>query len=136
VLDRTLNALFLRLYAKNLSRSTRSEPEQACTDTEIQISTMLLLLIGAVILVAGSLLFPAYLVALMNGGRWAIAFLITLSLAVSYWVHKRFGAYERTPELARAHSTPGHIRWSDRLFWGTVIGWLVVMMVSLRHVRS
>jgi uncharacterized Tic20 family protein len=136
VFDRTLDTLFLRLYAKNLSRSSRGEPENACTDSEIQLSTMLLVLIGAVILIAGSLFFPAYLLKLVHGGNWAVTFLITLTLGVTYWVHRRFGGYKRTPELAGAYRTRENHRWSVIAFWSTLIGWLLVMVVALGHMRS
>lgn len=135
-LDRALDALFLRLYAKNLGRSSRGEPENACTDTEIQVSTMLLLAIGAAILIVGSVFFPSYLLMLVHGGNWAIAFLVALTVAVVYWVHKRFGGYQRTPELARQYLTPQNRRWSLIAFWSVMVGWLIVMMLALGHVRS
>jgi len=135
-LDRTLDTLFLRLYAKNLTRSFRAEPENACADTEIQLSTMLLLTIGALVLLFGTLLFPEYLLKALNGGNWTIAFLAVLTAIVAYSVHKRFGKYEKTPEMALQYRTPENRRWSRMLFWSVPIALLVVMLLTLLHIRS
>jgi len=80
--DRGLEYLFLRLYAKNLARSFRSEPENASTDTEIQVSTMVVMAIFAIVLMVSSVLFPVYLQKLINGGDWSIALLIVVVVAL------------------------------------------------------
>src|ERR1700687_1407079 len=97
--DRGLEYLFLRLYAKNLARSFRSEPENASTDTEIQVSTIVVMAIFAVVLILGSVLFPVYLQRLISGGDWSIALLTVVVVAVVYGIHRRFGSYQDTPEL-------------------------------------
>jgi hypothetical protein len=131
--DRGLEYLFLRLYAKNLARSFRSEPENASSDTEIQVSTIVVLAIFAVVLIIGSALFPAYLRRLINGGDWSIALLITVVLAVVYGIHRRFGSYQNTPELAsHAHGASDH-RMSSLIYWSVMIGWLIVAILTLGH---
>ena len=56
-LGRVVDDLFLRLYAKNLSRKYRG----ACADTEIQMSTLLLLSFSACLLILGALFAPTLL---------------------------------------------------------------------------
>jgi len=68
MLDRALESWFLRIYAKNLKKSYRNEPENACTDAEIQLSTMLLMVIGIVFLILGAIFFPIYLRKFFSGG--------------------------------------------------------------------
>jgi hypothetical protein len=97
---------------------------------------MLLLSVGALILIVGSIFFPECLLMLLHGGDWTIAFLIALTLAVAYWVHRRFGSYEKAPELAHAYRTPQNHRWSVIVFWSVLVGWLVVMILALGHIRS
>jgi hypothetical protein len=129
--DHGLEYLFLRLYAKNLARSYRSEPENASTDTEIQVSTMVLLAIFAIVLIVGSVLFPGYLQRLVNGGDWSIALLMVVVLAVVYGIHRRFGSYQDMPELARqAHGSQDHRR-SSLIYWSVIIGWLIVVILTL-----
>lgn len=134
-LDRGLDYLFLRLYAKNLARSFRSEPENASSDTEIQISTMILMAIFAIVLIVGSLLFPGYLRRIINGGNSSIALLVAVVVVVVYGVHKRFGSYQSMPELAReAHGSQNHRR-STLIYWSVMVGWLIVAILTLGHVR-
>ena len=132
-LDRGLEYLFLRLYAKNLARSYRSEPENASTDTEIQVSTIVLMVIFAIVLIVGSMLFPEYLRRLINAGDWSIALLIVTVLAVVYGMHRRFGSYQDTPELARqAHGSRDH-RQSSLIYWSVMVVWLLVTILTLGH---
>jgi hypothetical protein len=131
--DRGLEYLFLRLYAKNLARPFRSEPENASTDTEIQVSTIVVMAIFAIVLIVGSVLFPVYLRRLINGGDSSIALLIVVVLAVVYGIHRRFGRYQDTPELARqAYGSRDHKR-SSIIYWSVMIGWLIVAILTLGH---
>ena len=100
MLDQALESLFLRIYARNLGKSYRAEPANACTDAEIQISTMLLMLIGIIFLIFGAILFPSYIGGFFAGGDGIYFAVIALGMAVVIGVHKRFGRYERSPELA------------------------------------
>jgi hypothetical protein len=134
-LDRGLEYLFLRLYAKNLARSFRSEPENASTDTEIQISTMVSMAIFAVVLIVGSVLFPVYLQRLMNGGDWSIALVMAVVVAVVYGIHRRFGSYQDTPEIARETYASRDHRRSSIIYWSVIVGWLIVAILTLGHFR-
>lgn len=133
IFDRGFEDLFLRLYAKNLARSFRSEPENASTDTEIQVSTIVLMAIFAIALIVGSVLPPEYLRRLISGGELSIGLLLVVVFAVVYGIHRRFGSYQDTPELARqAHGSQDHRR-SSLIYWSVIIGWLIVAILTLGH---
>jgi hypothetical protein len=135
VLDRALESTFLRIYAKNLIRSYRSEPENACSDAEIQMSTMLLMTIFIVFLLAGALLFPSFLNVYFKGGDLMYGPMIVVALGVIFGVHKRFGRYERMPELARGYATKTNSRWSLVAFWSIMLLAFAVIWLVLgpRH---
>jgi hypothetical protein len=88
MLDRALEKLFLRIYAKNLNRSYRSDPANACNDTEIQVTTMFLILLLAFFVIAGSIFFPASLTLFLNSCDLKYGVLIAVTIAVAYGVHK------------------------------------------------
>ena len=134
--DQALDHLFLRLYAKNLARSFRGEPENACADAEIQLSTILLLTIGALILIIGSLLFPQVLTMLFRDQHWSIGFLVAITLAVVIGVHRRFGRYAKAPHLAEPYRTQKNSRWSFLLFWSVLVIWVIVTLMTVGHFRS
>lgn len=131
--DRGLEYLFLRLYAKNLARSFRSEPDNASTDTEIQVSTIVVMAIFAIVLIMGSVLFPVYLRKLINGGDWSIGLLIVVVLTVVYGIHRRFGSYQDAPELARQTYGSRDHRRSSLIYWSVMVGWLIVAILTLGH---
>jgi hypothetical protein len=97
------------------------------------MSTMLLLSIGILILILGSILVPEYLQVLMHGGSWSVAALVAISVSVVYWVHAPFGKYEKTPGLAREFLSSESRRWSLVAFWSVIVAVLVVMILTLGH---
>jgi hypothetical protein len=135
-LNRFLEVLFLRLYARNLSRSYRREPENACADSEIQLTTIILLSFGALFLILGTLLFPSYLGSFINGGTSSIGVLIVLTVVIAVGVHKRFGRFKEAPELAQQYVDARQRRWALYLYWAFGIGWLVIAVLTLVHRRS
>ena len=68
-LDRLLEGLYLRAYAKNLARSYRSDPVNAASDAQIQISTLILIVSFILFIVLGSLFFPTLLTRFLQGRR-------------------------------------------------------------------
>jgi hypothetical protein len=134
-LNKALEIIFLQFYTKNLSRSYRSTPADACADSEIQMTTMIILLLGGLFLVAGSLLFPRYLQSFVNGGNSSIVVLVVLTAGVAYSVHLRFGRFERTPDRAQPYRSARSRLWTQTLFWSFGIGWLVIAIVTLAHKR-
>jgi hypothetical protein len=133
MLDQKLDVLFLRIYAKNLNRSYRSDPANACTDTEIQMSTIILITALALFLIMGSILFPASLTLFLNSRDLKYGVLIAFTIAVAYGVHKRFGRYENSPELARRYDTAKSHRWSQIAYWAVMVGFLLIALTVLRH---
>jgi hypothetical protein len=105
VLFRTLDNLFLRLYAKNLARSFRNDPENACADSEIQMTTIILLSFGAIFLITGVIFFPSNLASFISGGGSSVGVLLALTVAIAVGVHKRFGRFEDTPELTLQYNS-------------------------------
>jgi len=136
MLNRTLDALFLRLYAKNLSRSRRSDPANACSDTEIQMSTILILAVALLVLLIGSLLTPAVLLSWIHARDPMFGFLFVVTLVIASWVHWRFGKYERSPELAANFRTAEGNRWTTIVFWSGMGTFLVVTLLAIRHMKS
>ena len=112
-----MECLFLRIYAKNLSRSYRSEPANACADTEIAVTTLIILLVSGLFLIAGSALFPHYLRLFVNGGGSSVAVIAVLVVGIAYSVHVRFGRFEHTPELAQMYRLARSRLWAQVLFW-------------------
>jgi hypothetical protein len=135
-LGKALESMFLRIYAKNLSRSFRGEPANACTDSEIQMTTMILLSVGALFLIVGSLLFPNYLRQFVNGGSSSIAVLLVMTIGVAFSVHARFGRFERTPQLAQAYKSPKSRLGARLAYWAIGLAWLVIAILTLAHKRS
>jgi hypothetical protein len=130
-----LDKLFLRFYAKNLNRSYRSDPGNACNDTEIQFTTMILIIIVALFFVVASVFFPTLLALFLNSRDLKYGVLIALTIAVAYGVHKRFGRFEYSPELARPYYTVKNHRWSMIAYWSVMLGFLVVALMFLGHRR-
>jgi hypothetical protein len=135
-LDRLLEGLYLRAYAKNLARSYRNDPASAASDAQIQISTMILIVSFMLFIIIGSLFFPALLARFLNGGDWMYGTLIGLALVVVFGVNRRFGRYEQTPELALQYATPNNRRWSLIVFWAVMVGFFVVVWALLGPWRS
>jgi hypothetical protein len=94
-----------------------------------------LLSLGALFLVAGSLLFPSFSESFINGGSASIGVLVLVTVAVAIGVHKRFGRSEQTPELAQPYLSVRQQRWAIYLYWALGIGWLVVAILTLAHKR-
>jgi hypothetical protein len=118
-----------------MARSYRSDPANACTDAEIQITTMVLIVLLTVFLIGGSIAFPVYLRKFLNGGDSMYGVLIALTIGIAYGTHKRFGGYEFTPELARDYATAKSHRWSIIVYWSVMIGFLVIAWTMLGHRR-
>ena len=57
---------------------------------------------------------------------------LVLTVAVVNLVHRRFGRFERAPELSLVYQTPQHARRATFIYWGVAVGWLAVMVVTLR----
>lgn len=134
-IERRLDTLFLRLYARNLARSYRSDPANACADAEIQLTTMVLIVLLTVFLIAGTIAFPDYLSIFLNSGDSIGGVCIALTIGIAYGTHKRFGGYERTPELARDYATAKSHRWSIIVYWSVMVGFVVIAWTMLRHHR-
>src|SRR5579883_1568731 len=126
-----LKSVFLHLYAANLSRSYRNSPADACADSEIQITTMILLLLGGGFLAAGALFFPSFLQRFVNGGSASIGVLVALTVAVAYVVHACFGKYEKEPHLAYAYNSPKTRIKARALFWGFAVCWVLIAILAL-----
>jgi hypothetical protein len=136
MLDRALESWFLRIYAKNLKKSYRNEPENACTDAEIQLSTMLLMVIGIVFLILGAIFFPIYLRKFFSGGDGMYIGVIALGIAVVYGVHKRFGGYVLKTESARRYVSSRNSRGSLIIYWLVMIGSIVIIWAVFWHRES
>ena len=128
-----LEGLYLRAYAKNLARRYRSDPANAASDAQIQISAMILIAGFALFIIAGSILFPAFLGRFFKGGDLMYVTLIGVAIVVVVGVNWRLRGYELTPELARKYATVESRRWSLILFWGVVVAFLVVTWAMLGH---
>jgi hypothetical protein len=133
MLDRVLEELYLRAYAKNLARRYRNDPANAASDAQIQISTVILVAGFTLFIIVGSLFFPTLLDRFLNGGDWMYGTLIGVTLVVVFGVNRRFGRYEQTPELARQFATLKSRRWSLIYFWGVMACFLVVVWAFLGH---
>jgi hypothetical protein len=133
ILDRMLEALYLRAYAKNLARRYRNDPANAASDAQIQISTMILIAGFALFIMAGSILFPALLGRFFKGGDLMYGTLIGVAIVVVVGVNWRFRGYELTPGLARKYATVESRRWSLILFWAVMAGFLIVAWMFLGH---
>ena len=131
-----LDKLFLRFYAKNLNRSYRSDPGNACNDTEIQFTTMILIVGSALFFVVASIVFPVSLALFLNSRDLKYAVLIGLTIAVAYGVHKAVRQIRiLAPELARRYDTVSNHRWSTMGYWSVRVGFLIVVLVFLGHRR-
>jgi hypothetical protein len=136
MLNSILDTLFIRLYAKNLSRSTRSDPANACSDTEIQMSTILTLAAALLVLLIGSLLSPGVLLSWIHARDPMFGFLFVVTLVIAFWVHWRFGKYKRSPELAATFLTVEGNRWTTIVFWSGMGTFLLVTLLAIRHMKS
>lgn len=136
LLNRTLDLIFLRLYANNLSRSNRGDPANACSDTEIQMTTILILAVGLLVLLIGSLLFPELLRSWIRARDPMFGFLLILTIAIAFLVHLRFGKYERSPELAGKYRTAASNRWTTIVFWSGMGTYLLVTLLAIQHMKS
>ena len=129
VIDRVLENLFLRMYARNLRRTYRSEPAYACVDAEIQVSTILLTAIGSIFLVIGGIYFPVVLRKIVNGSDAMYGTLIAVSVMVSCGVHWRFASFEKMSEAARQFISSSSSRRSSLIFWEALVGMLLIMII-------
>lgn len=131
MLNRLLEDLYLRAYAKNLARSYRSDPVNAASDAQIQISTLILIVTFILFLAGSSLFFPAFLQRFFRGGDLMYGILLAVTLAVVAAVNWRFKGYEQTPELTQPYATLKSRRWSSLSFWGVMALFLVVAWMFL-----
>ena len=131
MLNRLLEDLYLRAYAKNLARSYRSDPVNAASDTQIQISTLILIVTFILFLAGSSLFFPDFLQRFFRGGDLMHGILLAVTLAVVAAVNWRFKGYEQTPELTHPYATLKSRRWSSLSFWGVMALFLVVAWMFL-----
>jgi hypothetical protein len=136
MLNQALDSWFLRIYAKNLQRPYRNEPENACTDAEVQLSTMLLMAIGVLLLILGATFFPTYLRKFFSGGDGMYVAVIALGIVVVYGVHKRFGSYVLKAESARRYISSQNSRRSLLLYWLIMVGSIIVIWALFWHRRS
>lgn len=130
-LDRLLEDLYLRAYAKNLARSYRSDPANAASDAQIRISTLILIASFILFIVLSSLFFPSLLRRFLQGGDLMYGTLLAVTLVVVAAVNWRFKGYGQTPELTRPIASLEHRRWSLISFWGVMVIFLVVAWMFL-----
>jgi len=135
MVNRALEYLFLRLYAKNLSRSTRGDPANACDDSEIQMTTILMLALGGLALITGALFFPNSMLRWLKARNPMLGSLLVATVIVAFAVHRRFGGYEQVPELARKFQSQRNNRWASIIFWSVIGGWLLVALLTIQHMR-
>ena len=131
MLNEMLEGLYLRAYAKNLARSYRSDPANAASDAQIQISTMILIVIFILFLIGSSLFYPAFLQRFFQGGDLMYGALIGVTLAVVVAVNWRFKGYDQTPEMTRPYATLRSHRWSLISFWGVMLAFLFIAWIFL-----
>lgn len=136
VVDQALVSWFLRTYARNLKRSYRNDPESAAADAETQLSTMLLMGIGVLLLIVGAILFPSFLRKFFSGGDGMYLAVVALGVAVVYGVHKRFGSYDLNSESARRYIASGNSGLSPTIYWVVMIGSIAIIWALFWHRKS
>ena len=123
--------IFLRLYARNLGRSRRSEPQAACSDAIMQTAMFVGLPVVSSAWVAVTLVWPPFFTHI---GRRDATFLvpsIALGLLVAYWINHEFARYSATPQVADAYRTQNKAI-TQILFSVLPVLWLLLMVLSLR----
>jgi hypothetical protein len=133
LLDRGIESLFLRAYAKNLGRRYRNDAANAASDAQIQTSTMILIGGFAVFIIVGSLCFPAFLGRFLKGGDLMYGSMIGVGLVVVFGINWRFKGYEKTPELARRYATLKSRRGSLVWYWAVMLGFVLTIFIFLRQ---
>jgi amino acid transporter len=99
---------------------------------------MILIAVFILFIVLGSFFFPAFLQRFLSGGDLMYGTLIGAAVVVAVAVNWRFKGYEDLPELARPYATPKNRRLSLILYWGVMLGFLVVawLVLGLRKMHS
>lgn len=97
---------------------------------------MLTLLVASVALTIGSLVFPARTLAVLRDGHALPTWLIVLTVVVVYTVHKLFGAYAQSPQSAQPYLLGKRSPWPLVAFWSAAVGWLIVVILAIGHMRS
>jgi hypothetical protein len=98
-MNRVLNAVFLRLYGFNLSRSFRNAPHQACADALMQIVMLLVLPLWVVLCLLASLLRGSDFVTHLENLS-VVLFAAILVPPLTLWTIRRFSHYKNMPDAA------------------------------------
>lgn len=120
--------VFLRLYAHNLERSRRGEPDAACSDAMIQTAMFLALPVVSTGWLATAMLWPPFA---QHVGRLDSTFLlpsIALGLLIGYWVNRQFRNYSASPQVAREYRHRGVFV----VFVGLPVVWVILVGLALR----
>jgi len=127
--------VFLRLYAQNLARGRRSEPEAACSDAVMQTAMFVGLPTVSTMWIVASLVWPGFSQHVSQFDATFLAPSIGLGLLVAYWINSQFGGYSSLPHAADAYrgkNTP-IIR---MLFIAVPVVWVVLVGLMLHWIAG
>jgi hypothetical protein len=100
VLYSLVHYIFLRLYARNLGRSYRNQPQQALDGAVVQTNTMLAVLFGTVLVVLVAWIYPS---SLQGGSESAFSVVLIALVPLLLFFSRdlrRFGSDPRALEQA------------------------------------
>ena len=108
--------IFLRLYARALSRDRRNAPAEACSDAIMQTAMFATPLIGAPLLLVTALAWPTSIRHLEALDATFISAAVLLAALVTYPIYRQFRTYALTPSAADTYRAPDICRRTRILF--------------------
>jgi hypothetical protein len=97
--------IFLRLYARNLTRSRRADPAAACSDAIMQTGMFVALPAISTGWVVATLLWPAFSGHVKRLDATFLVPSVGLALLIAYFVNSQFRGYSRDPGAADPYLT-------------------------------
>ena len=128
--------IFLRLYARNLERHRRREPEAACSDAIMQTGMFVSVPVVSTAWLVAVLIWPGFS---RHVGALDATFLVPsigLTLLITYWVSRQFRGYYLTPGVADKYRTGARVSITQITFILVPVLWVVVVGLALHRLAG
>jgi hypothetical protein len=129
-----LAQIFIRLYARNLERSNRADPDEAYSDALAQTGAFVGLFAISTVWFTTAFFWHAHYSTLSHDPRYFVAS-FAFSALVVYPMIKRCKQYELTPQIVDPYRSPKDVWLTRILFMVTPVLWICLWGFALHELR-
>ena len=129
-----LAQIFFRLYARNLERSSRAEPDAAYSDALAQTGTFVGIFVISTVWFITGLFWHAYYSFLLHDPRYFLAS-FAFSALVVYPMIKRCKQYELTPQVVDPYRSSKSVWLTRILFMVMPVLWICLGGFALHELK-